>query len=296
MNAAIEAAHAGDSGKGFAVVANEIRKLAESSSAQSKTIRGVLKNIKGSIDKITKSTEGVLGKFDAIESGVRTVATQEESVLGAMEEQGQGSKRILEAIGQVNTVTHHVKEAAMRMVESSKEAMHKTDKVESQAFTDELTGARNKQYFEDLAEQELRYCVGERRDFALVMVGVDGLSRINGTHGEEVGDEVLKIMTMSARNSLKQGTLMGRLDGDEFAIALPGVSRSTAAKLAEQLQRKMVDAPFATKGLKMNVTISLGVASKSGAAATLEGITAEAKRALARAKEAGGNKVIAEAA
>jgi len=123
MNAAIEAAHAGELGMGFAVVANEIRKLAESAAAQSKTISSVLKKIKGSIDKITRSTEGVLSKFDAIEAGVITVASQENSILNAMEEQGQGSQQILQAISQVNDITHKVKEDAQKMVESSATAM-----------------------------------------------------------------------------------------------------------------------------------------------------------------------------
>ena len=92
MNAAIEAAHAGEAGKGFAVVADEIRKLAESSSEQSKTISTVLKKITSSIDKITKSTENVLSKFEAIDTSVRVVSDQEENIRNAMEEQGQGSK------------------------------------------------------------------------------------------------------------------------------------------------------------------------------------------------------------
>jgi methyl-accepting chemotaxis protein len=85
MNAAIEAAHAGEAGKGFAVVADEIRKLAESSGEQSKTISAVLKKIKDSIDKITRSTDSVLNKFEAIDSGVRTVSDQEENIRNAME-------------------------------------------------------------------------------------------------------------------------------------------------------------------------------------------------------------------
>jgi len=123
MNAAIEAAHAGELGNGFAVVANEIRKLAESSAAQSKTISSVLKKIKGSIDKITKSTEIVLNKFDAIENGVETVSEQENSILGAMQEQGYGSQQILQAISQLNEITHRVKEDAREMVESSNAAI-----------------------------------------------------------------------------------------------------------------------------------------------------------------------------
>ena len=123
MNAAIEAAHAGESGRGFAVVAGEIRKLAESASAQSKTIGGVLKKIKGSIDKITRSIENVQGKFDTIDNGIKTVAEQERHVLNAMEEQDQGSQQVLVAIGQLSDITHRVKEDAREMVEKQNAAM-----------------------------------------------------------------------------------------------------------------------------------------------------------------------------
>ncbi|MDR2343398.1 MAG: methyl-accepting chemotaxis protein [Spirochaetaceae bacterium] len=126
MNAAIEAAHAGEAGKGFAVVADEIRKLAESSGEQSKTISTVLKKIKDSIDKITRSTDAVLNKFEAIDTGVRTVSDQEENIRNAMEEQSAGSQQILEAISQLNEVTQMVKSSSKEMLEGSREVINES--------------------------------------------------------------------------------------------------------------------------------------------------------------------------
>jgi len=141
MNAAIEAAHAGDAGKGFAVVADEIRKLAESAGEQSKTIGKVLKKIKDSIDKITVATENVLNKFEAIDSSVRTVAQQEESVRGAMEEQGAGSRQILEGIGNVNEITREVKSGSEEMLEGSREVIKESQNLER--ATQEITNGMN---------------------------------------------------------------------------------------------------------------------------------------------------------
>jgi len=141
MNAAIEAAHAGEAGKGFAVVADEIRKLAESSSEQSKTIGNVLKKIKESIDKITKSTENVLNKFESIDSGVKTVATQEETVRNAMEEQGEGSKQVLQSVGGLNELTQQVKRGSEEMLNGSQEVMTESQNLER--VTQEITGGMN---------------------------------------------------------------------------------------------------------------------------------------------------------
>jgi methyl-accepting chemotaxis protein len=141
MNAAIEAAHAGEAGRGFAVVADEIRKLAENSSKQSKTISDVLKKIKASIDKITHSTDSVLQKFEAIDSSIKTVALQEENIRSAMEEQGHGSKQILEAIGQVNDISQQVKTVSQEMLEGAKEVIREADNLEKS--TQEITGGVN---------------------------------------------------------------------------------------------------------------------------------------------------------
>ncbi|GMO37581.1 MAG: methyl-accepting chemotaxis protein [Termitinemataceae bacterium] len=131
MNAAIEAAHAGESGKGFAVVADEIRKLAENSSEQSKTISAVLKKITSSIDKITTATDNVLNKFEAIGGGVKVVADQEENIRNAMEEQSQGSRQVFDSIGQLNEVTQMVKNGSQEMLQGSRQVITEGKNLES---------------------------------------------------------------------------------------------------------------------------------------------------------------------
>jgi methyl-accepting chemotaxis protein len=139
MNAAIEAAHAGESGKGFSVVADEIRKLAESSGEQSKTISVVLKKIKASIDKIGGATEAILQKFAAIDEGVNTVSAETANIKNAMEEQNVGSQQILEVITKLDETTEQVKASAADMRNGSQEIVRESQNLE--AVTSEIANS-----------------------------------------------------------------------------------------------------------------------------------------------------------
>ena len=141
MNAAIEAAHAGEAGRGFAVVADEIRKLSESSSKQSVTIGTVLKKIKGSIDKITASTDNVLNRFNAIDESVKIVAEQEDQLRNAMEEQGAGSKQVLQGVGNMNEINQHVRSGSQEMFEGTKEVIRESKNLET--VTQEISTGMN---------------------------------------------------------------------------------------------------------------------------------------------------------
>ena len=137
MNAAIEAAHAGESGKGFAVVADEIRKLAETSGEQAKTVSKVLERIKNSIEGITSSTKGVLDKFDIIQAEVKTVTEQEAGIRSAMEEQTSGSNQVLEAISMLNSITQNVQAGSQEMLTGSQQVMKET--ISMNTITQEIT-------------------------------------------------------------------------------------------------------------------------------------------------------------
>ena len=130
MNAAIEAAHAGEAGKGFAVVADEIRKLAEESSMQGKTITDTLKKLSDDINGLSESSKIVEEKFNAIFQLSENVRGMSAELTAAMREQENGSREVLSAIKNISSVTVGVKNGSEEMLVGGKgvaEEMRKLD-------------------------------------------------------------------------------------------------------------------------------------------------------------------------
>ena len=112
MNAAIEAAHAGDAGKGFAVVADEIRKLSETSAAESKKISAQLKSILGAISGVVDASSLADRSFTAVADKIQGTGNLVREIKLAMEEQSEGSKQIGDALSYMNDATAQVRTAS----------------------------------------------------------------------------------------------------------------------------------------------------------------------------------------
>lgn len=119
MNAAIEAAHAGESGKGFAVVAGEIRKLAEESSAHGKNITNILQGLKTKIERVTASAESIETQFDTIFALVEKTKNQEQVIMHAMQEQRNGSAHIVQAMEKIGSMSHEVQKVSQEMLKGN---------------------------------------------------------------------------------------------------------------------------------------------------------------------------------
>jgi len=164
--------------------------------------------------------------------------------------------------------------------------------LEKLAFTDTLTGARNRRYFMETAERELHSCIDADKEFAIILFDIDHFKRVNDTHGHDIGDEVLKIVVARTRHALKHDTLVARYGGEEFVVMLPAVSHENAMKAATQILERIESSPFSAEGLEIRVTVSLGVASRTADCTMLPDIIKNADKALYYAKETGRNRAV----
>ncbi len=145
MNAAIEAAHAGESGKGFAVVADEIRKLAEESETQSKNITSVLNEFKLKIEQIAQ--ESVKTENDFMKSFELTTAVREQEnvIMNAMKEQSAGGAQVIKAVEDISVSTTSVRDGSTQIRSGSQKILDQMNnlKIISNSIASDIQNISN---------------------------------------------------------------------------------------------------------------------------------------------------------
>lgn len=135
MNAAIEAAHAGDVGKGFSVVADEIRKLSETSSEQSKTIGAQLTKIRESIGQVSEFSTDSSSSFKVVSDNIKITDKLVSQISSAMEVQQTNSRQILESLNVMSESTEKVLSASRDMAEGSSVILKDVDTLKTNTYT-----------------------------------------------------------------------------------------------------------------------------------------------------------------
>ena len=169
-------------------------------------------------------------------------------------------------------------------------------RLEKQALTDPLTGLGNRRYLENQAAMEIARAERSRAPLSLIAVDLDHFKRINDTYGHDVGDVVLQAFAKLARQVLRDGDVLCRMGGEEFAVLLPDTSRNQAMQVAQRLREAVATTPArvgqdAMEDGTMTYSASLGVTLVSTGETTLKPAIKRADQGLYAAKEAGRNRV-----
>ena len=131
MNAAIEAAHAGDVGKGFSVVADEIRALAETSATQSMAIKDLLDGISEAIQGIVQSSKQSSESFERVGSKISKMDSMMREVRGGMAEETAGVQNILQTMQTLDSSRKQITDASENMKSASKSVFGEISELKS---------------------------------------------------------------------------------------------------------------------------------------------------------------------
>lgn len=156
------------------------------------------------------------------------------------------------------------------------------------ATTDSLTGLVNRRAFFDRTDAARMLSGRMRKPISLMMLDIDHFKALNDRFGHACGDEALRVFADTSRGVLREHDIMGRLGGEEFALALPGTDLPGALQAAERLREAVERVILPKHGYAMTVSIGVVLIDPNE---DINAALARADQALYQAKSSGRNRV-----
>lgn len=164
-------------------------------------------------------------------------------------------------------------------------------RLQVSAQTDPLTGLINRGLLDDLGRKEVARARRHGYGLSVVVMELDHFAAINGTHGYDAGDRVLRHVSALATATLRAEDFIARLDHSEFALLLPSTRMAGAQQMAERLRREIAATAIEIDAQVLSLTASFGIAAFGLHSDDWNEMVQRAQTALYRAKTDGGNRI-----
>lgn len=168
--------------------------------------------------------------------------------------------------------------------------------IRAESLTDPLTGLGNRKYFDRAVGDAVKDAVKQGEPLSLLMLDIDHFKSFNDNYGHLTGDQVLRLVGMSLKQTIKGQDITARYGGEEFAVVLPNTALRQALTVADHIRRAVMSRELKKKStgeILGRVTISIGVSMLQLGDDT-DSLIERADACLYAAKRAGRNRVICE--
>jgi diguanylate cyclase (GGDEF)-like protein len=156
------------------------------------------------------------------------------------------------------------------------------------ARTDDLTGVINRRSFFEASQHEINRARRHRHPFTVAYLDVDDFKLVNDKYGHSIGDTVLKSVTQTMKNSIREIDVVARLGGDEFVILMPETDEAAAQAVVARIHQNIMNT---MREYGWPITFSIGVVTWTTPPRTVDIMIKQADEAMYEVKNGGKNRV-----
>jgi diguanylate cyclase len=261
-------------------------------------------------DRIDKVGARVIGEIDdvmtLIDDALGMSASYDNTLSGATEKlavaQGRDQVKaivdsLMRSTGEMRETNKALRDRLTLSKSEISDLQQSLEAIRAESLTDPLTGLGNRKYFDRSIDAAVQNALDNGEPLSLLMFDIDHFKSFNDSYGHLTGDQVLRLVGLSLKQTIKGQDITARYGGEEFAVVLPNTALRQALTVADHIRRAVMAKELKKKStgeILGRVTISVGVSMLKPGDDT-DSLIERADACLYAAKRSGRNRVICEA-